>query len=241
MNEPHKFIISLSAHPSIDTNITTSEYIPSTCIEDISISFHFSTCRRTRNASRATFRGIQNDAASADTIEKYLDSCYYSPLPSIVNSPASSQESVSSNTHNTSSRTTPTTRFAYATHEVKLETLLQLVDVSLRRMMSDCKPVRSGGIVLSSDAGCPKLATIAPAVFSPGYAKVQAFIEFHDAADGLPGGFAAYSTTAHNSWYCIPDVPPHTFWPPEAQAQATTRTVTQQKFGLWLEREIRPK
>ena len=50
--------------------------------------------------------------------------------------------------------------------------------------MSDHKLVRPGGIVLSSDAGLPKLAAISPGLFSPGYSKVKANTVFHDAADG---------------------------------------------------------
>ena len=75
-----------------------------------------------------------------------------------------------------SSLDTRTAGHRYAIQEVKFETLVQLVDNSLRRMMSDCKVVRPGGVVLSSDAGCPKLAAISPALFSPGYVKVRLMI-----------------------------------------------------------------
>ena len=94
------------------------------------------------------------------------------PTPSIGTLPVSSQESISFNGHCTSSLNMPTGH-KYATHQVKLEVLVKLLDFSFRRMISDYRLVRPGGIVLSSDAGCPKLAAISPALFSPGYVKVQ--------------------------------------------------------------------
>lgn len=134
--------------------------------------------------------GIQHAFASTTAIDERLRRRYHSPLSSpgepqgvhdirtdayapwisagssLDPSPVSSQGSVSSNTSSTSPP-----RYRYATQEVKLEVLVQVMDSSLRRMMSDYKPARPGGVVLSSDAGCPKLAAISPALFSPGYAK----------------------------------------------------------------------
>lgn len=73
--------------------------------------------------------------------------------------------------------------------------------------------------MVSSDAGCPKLAAISPALFSPGYVKVQSTIELHDVADGLiPGGFAAYRVTSHDSTYCVSGLSPHKLQLLETQA-----------------------
>ena len=225
----NKFLISLSTQSSSNAYIRPPRWVSSMCIQDIDMSFHFSTCRRTRIAFRApvtVFGGcIQHTLASTTITEGHLDRRYHSPLSSlgrpqdtltdkstpwtlygssVGTSPVSSQDSISSNTHSTSSLGAPTTRHRYATQEVKVETLVQIVDSSLRRIISDNKPVRSGGIVLSSDAGCPKLATISPALFSPGYIKVRPINEFYDAADGLTlGDFSAYCPTAHDSTHCI--------------------------------------
>ena len=140
---------------------------------------------------------------------------WVSPTPSIGTSPVSSQDSISINAHCTSSLNTPIGH-GYATHEVKLEILVKLVDFSLRRMISDCKLVRAGGIVLSSDAGCPKLAAISPVLFSPGYVKVQPITQFHDAADALiQGCFATYCATAYDCTQFFSDLSPYGFEPLE--------------------------
>lgn len=186
---------------------------------------------------------IQHTSASTNPIHEHLDRRYYSPLSSpggtqgvlgtltyghapwipgsssVATSPVSSQGSVSSNMHSTSSLDTLTTCHRYAIQEVKFEILVQLMDSSLRRMMSDYRPVRPGGVMVSSDAGCPKLAAISPALFSPGYVKVQSTIELHDVADGLiPGGFAAYRVTSHDSTYCVSGLSPHKLQLLETQA-----------------------
>ena len=86
------------------------------------------------------------------------------------------------------------------------------MDFSFRRIISDYKLVRPGGIVLSSDAGCPKLAAISPVLFSPGYVKVQSVIDFHDAADALiQGCFAAYCAIAYDCAQFFSGLPPHGF------------------------------
>ena len=195
-------------------------------------------------------RGIQHTFASTTPIDEHLDRRYYSAFSSrggpqgvdsivtdgyaprisgassVDNSPVSSQGSVSSNTYSTSSVDVLSPRPRYATQEVKLEILVQLMDSSLRRMISDYKTVRPGGVVLSSDAGCPKLAAISPALFSPGYVKVQPIIELHDAADDLiSGGLAAYWATSHNSTLCVSTVSPHRVQSLETQNQTVTRIV----------------
>lgn len=201
------------------------------------MTFHFSTCRRTRNVSESRVTsGIQHTSASTNPTDEHLNRRYYSLLsssggcqgvldnpmdgyarcilgaPSVSTSPMSSQGGVSSNTHISSSLDTPITRPRYATQEVKFEVLVQLVDSSLRRMMSDCKPVRPGGVVLSSDAGCPKLAAISPALFSPGHFRVRPIIEFHEAADySILGAFTAYCATSHDSTQYMSAVSPHKF------------------------------
>ena len=85
-------------------------------------------------------------------------------------SPVSSQDSVLSAAQSTS------ISCSHAIQDVTLEALVQMVDSSLRRMMSDNKHGRPGGIVLSNDAGHPKLAAISPDLFSPGYVKVKPII-----------------------------------------------------------------
>ena len=252
INDPNRILISLSPQSSSTVLIRPLTYIPFACLQEIGITFHFSTCRRTRNASGSQVTlsrsGIQHTFASADPAN---DRRYYSLLSSpgepqgalddptdgygscilgalsAGTSSVSSQGSVSSNTHSASSPNTPTACHRYAIQELKLEILVKLVDSSLRRMISDYKPIRSGGVVLSSDAGCPKLAAISPALFSPGYVKVKQTTEFHDAADGLiPGGFAAYWATSHDGTQCVSGVSPHKFQPLEKQAQAITRITT---------------
>lgn len=202
------------------------------------MTFQFSTCRRTRNASKARFSvsksGIEHSFASADAIDEHFERRYYSPstlprgpqalfdtLPhyytpqtssvlSNDSSPVSSQASVSSNTYSTCFLDTSETSHEYAVQEVKLEILVQLVDCSLRRMLSDYKLARPGGVVLSSDAGSPKLAAISPALFSLGYVKVQPIIEHHDTTDSLiPGDFAAYGATIHVSTHSVSRASPH--------------------------------
>ena len=91
-------------------------------------------------------------------------------------SPVSSQDSVLSAGQSTSSLNAPMISYSHATQDVTLEALVQMIESSLRRMMSDNKPGRPGGIVLSSDAGHPKLAAISPDLFSPGYVKVKPII-----------------------------------------------------------------
>lgn len=54
----------------------------------------------------------------------------------------------------------------------KLEDLSRLADVALRTITGGAATLTTAGIVLSDDSGGPKLAEIAPAVFSPGYAAV---------------------------------------------------------------------
>ena len=90
--------------------------------------------------------------------------------------PVSSQDSVLSAAQSTSSLNAPMISYSHATQDVTLEALVQMVDSSLRRMISDNKPGRPRGIVLSSDAGHPKLAAISPDLFSPGYVKVKPII-----------------------------------------------------------------
>ena len=196
--------------------------------------FHFSTCRRTRNTPRALYSvsgtSIQHAATSTNTTNEQCARGYYPllsspggpqdtimdtyaswvlPTPSVGTSPVSSQDSC------TSSPSTPTGH-SYAIHEVKLESLVKLVDSSFRRMISDYKLGRPGGIVLSSDAGCPKLAAISPVLFSPGYVKVQSVTEVHDAADALiQGCFAAYCATAYDCAQFLSGLPPHGFEPLE--------------------------
>ena len=131
-----------------------------------------------------------------------MDECepWTFPISSVGTSPVSSQDSVLSNVHSTSSLDGLATSHGYATQEVNLEILVQMMNSSLQTMMSGNKPVRPGGIVLSSDAGYPKLAAISPDLFSPGYVKVQSIIRLLYAADGpTPGGFTTYCSTAHNS------------------------------------------
>lgn len=239
VNDSNMFYISLSAQSSSNAHVKPPKGTPTTCIENIGLSFHLSTCRRTRNALSApvTVSGncLQHTPTSTENIDHHLDRGYHSPfsslggsqdtiidsctpftstISSVGASPVNHRNSVISNIH-TSTLDIPATRCKYATQEVKYEILVQLVDSSIRRMMSDNKSVRPGGIILSSDTGCPKLAAISPALFSPGYLKVQPIINSRDIAECLiPGDFTAYCSTAHDSTNCIPSTSPHEFqWP----------------------------
>lgn len=252
VHDSNKILLSLSAQSSSSADIRPPRCIPSVCLEEIGMTFHFSTCRRTRTALRTQVLvsegGVQHALVSTNPVAERRDGRYYSPLSlreglsdtltngcspwisgasSVNTSPMSSQGSISSNTHSTSSHDIPTPRHRYAIQEVKVEILVQLVDSSLRRMLSDYKPVRHGGVVLSGDAGCPKLAAISPVLFSPGYVKVKSVIEFYVSTDGLiPGGFAAYWATSHDSTNCVSGVSPHKVQQLETHAQAITRIIT---------------
>ena len=129
--------------------------------------------------------------SSLSSPEGYLDTLMdkgtFDTLPDDT-SPVSSQDGVLSAGQSTSSPNAPIISYSHATQDVTLEALVQMVDSSLRRMMSDKKPGRPGGIVLSSDAGHPKLAAISPDLFSPGYVKVKPIICSHDTADSLISG-----------------------------------------------------
>ena len=175
--------------------------MPYTCIETIGLSFHFSTCRRTRSALRASDTvhegSVSHTLTSTTSIDDQFDRRYDSSLSlpegypdTLMNkgrlwtfatssddtSPVSSQDSVLSAAQSTSSLHNPMVSYSHATQDVTLEALVQMIDSSLRRMMSENKPGRPGGIVLSSDAGHPKLAAISPDLFSPGYAKVKSML-----------------------------------------------------------------
>ena len=68
-------------------------------------------------------------------------------------------------------------RSEYSTHKVDLGDLFKLVNASLHIMIYDHMPAKARGLVLSSDEGYPKLATLSPALFSPGYARVSYMAE----------------------------------------------------------------
>ena len=53
INDSNKFLISLSAHASSNANIIPPSHIPFMCLENIGMTFHFSSCRRTRHNSKA--------------------------------------------------------------------------------------------------------------------------------------------------------------------------------------------
>lgn len=197
------------------------------------MTFYFSSCRRTRLASKPqvalSASAVNNiEAPPIDPVYELLDRTYSPPfsllgdlesvydtqrdqsarwtpvLSSVGTLSMNSQGNVSSNPHSTSSHDASSRCHRYAIQEVKFEALVQLVDSSLRRMMSDCKPVKQAGILLSSDAGFPKLATISPTLFSPGYAKVRPITGFHHSTNGLIlGDFAAFKATSHDSTSCV--------------------------------------
>jgi hypothetical protein len=63
----------------------------------------------------------------------------------------------------------------YVTHEVDLGDTLKMVNASLHTMLFGRMPGprgKSGGVVVSSDGGFPKLVTLSPALFNPGYTQV---------------------------------------------------------------------
>ena len=232
MNGSNRLLISLSVRSSSSATTRPPICVQSVCLTDIGMTFQFSTCRRTRHPLTAQVAvsgsGGLHDLVSTHPVDEYLGRGYCSQLSSregsqgvldtlaerralwilrtssVGTSPESSQDSDSSNTHCVYPLDNPTTCRSYTVQEVELETLVQLVDSSLRRMLSDYKPIRSGGIVLSSDDGFLKLAAISPPLFSPGYVKVDSVTDFHDAANGLtPGGFAASWVTSHDSTHCV--------------------------------------
>ena len=64
----------------------------------------------------------------------------------------------------------------HAIHEINFEDMLKLVNASLYTMIVDRMPGTRGnvaGIIMSGDAGYPKLAALSPVLFSPGYAQVR--------------------------------------------------------------------
>lgn len=200
--------------------------VQSVCLTEIRMTFQFTNCRRTKTPLRAQVAvsgsGGLHELVSTHPVED-LERGHYSQLSSregsqgvpdnlaercdlriprtlsVGTSPETSQDSVSSNTHWVHPLDNPTTCRSYTVQEVELDSLVQLVDSSLRRMLSDYQPIRSGGIVLSSDDGFLKLAAISPLLFSPGYAKVDPVTDFHVAADALTsGGFAAFWVASHD-------------------------------------------
>ena len=206
--------------------------VQSVCLTEIRMTFQFSNCRRTKTPLRAQVAvsgsGGLHNLVSTHPIDEYLEKRHDSQLSSregsqgvpdnlaetcdlrflrtssVGTSPESSQDSVSSNTRWLHPLDNPTICSSYTVQQVELKNLLQLVDTSLRRMLSDYQPVRSGGIVLSSDDGFLKLAAISPPLFSPGYAKVDPVTDLHIAADGLiSGGFAAFWVASHDITHCV--------------------------------------
>lgn len=57
--------------------------------------------------------------------------------------------------------------------EMQVEAWSKMADAALRTMMGGSSTMRTDGVKLSSDSGGPKLADIAPAIFSPIYAEVS--------------------------------------------------------------------
>ncbi|KAM0803221.1 hypothetical protein BDR22DRAFT_56501 [Usnea florida] len=199
INDSNRLLISLSVRSSSTAVTRPPSCVQSVCLTDIRMTLQFSNCRRTKTHLRAQVAvsgsGGLHDLVFTHPADEYPGRRHYSHLSSregsqgvpdnlaetcdlrslrtssVGISPESSQDSVSSNTHWMHPLDNPTTCRSYTVQQVELETLVQLVDASLRRMLSDYQPVRSGGIVLSSDDGFLKLAAISPPLFSPGYAK----------------------------------------------------------------------
>ena len=65
----------------------------------------------------------------------------------------------------------------YSSHKVDLDGFIKLVNASLHVMICGHRPTKAGGIILSSDEGYPKLATLSPVLFAPGYARVSYAVE----------------------------------------------------------------
>ena len=238
VTDSNKFSMSLSPRTSGCAGIRPPKGILTACIENICISFHFSTCRRTREYLRLPItvsgNNLQHTLTSTNLISNHLDrhnhSAHSSPgrprdstidryapwalgTSTVHTSPLSSQDSVLSDTHSPPSLSVPASRHRYAIQDVSLDVLVRLVNASLRRLISDNKPpVRCAGILASSDPGSPKLAAISPALFSPGYGEVQFIVSFRNAANGLIlGGLAACHASVYDSTYCVSCVPPHKF------------------------------
>lgn len=93
--------------------------------------------------------------------------------PTISGSTVSSKSSLSQSTDGMYITGRCPQRHGYAIHEISFRDLLMMVDMSLRTMISGHLATRSVGIILSSDAGYPKLVDASPALFCPGYFKVS--------------------------------------------------------------------
>ena len=203
--------------------------VQSLYLTEIRMTFQFSNCRRTKTLLRAQVAvSGSGGLVSTHPVDENLGSGHYSHsssqegsqgIPdnlaercdlrfsrtsSVGTSTQSSQDSVSFNTRWVHPLDDPKTCRSYTKQEVELDTLVRLVDSSLRRMLSDYQPIRSGGIVLSSDDGFLKLAAISPPLFNPGYAKVDPVTDFHVAADALiSGGFAAFWVASLDITHCV--------------------------------------
>lgn len=70
--------------------------------------------------------------------------------------------------------------------ELQVELWSKLADAALRTIIGGSYTMRTDGIKLSSDSGGPKLAEIAPALFSPFYAVVSTNFKTSDAKTSWP-------------------------------------------------------
>lgn len=95
-----------------------------------------------------------------------------------TSTPTSSQYSNSSAHSLCSARNSsqPSTKimpqYKFVPHDVNFENVLRMMSDSLSIVICDRRPRKSGGIVLSNDTGFPRLDTISPVLFSPGYLRV---------------------------------------------------------------------
>lgn len=70
--------------------------------------------------------------------------------------------------------------------EIQVKLWPKLADAALRTIIGGSSTMRTDGVKLSSDSGGPKLAEIAPALFSPFYAVVSTNFETFDAKPCWP-------------------------------------------------------
>lgn len=70
--------------------------------------------------------------------------------------------------------------------EMQVKAWSKMADAALRTMIGGSSTLRTDGVKLSSDSGGPKLAEIAPALFSPFYAEVSVHFETSDTKNLCP-------------------------------------------------------
>ncbi|KAL2041170.1 hypothetical protein N7G274_006114 [Stereocaulon virgatum] len=168
---PSDIVLSLNSQPSSDANVKPPKGIRTAHLEAINLTLSFSTCRRSRVYPKAQQQKIKSeDVDNIQGGEADL-TCNDIGEPSGLRSPA---QGIIVATNGPRSSHDNGTHHRYATHEVDFGDTLKMVNASLHTMLFGRMPGsrgKSGGVVVSSDEGLPKLVTLSPALFNPGYAQ----------------------------------------------------------------------